>query len=164
MKCSYRRLRSLCPSEFAVPKMNSLHTKRRPYMATAERSNSNKFHSKDDVVKVFRSMASTTSPITLGGIRFSTLTRDNARIPIAYRFHSNLKNHDNFFSKYFLLSFHTSIYCTIVLFSFHMISTKKGNPSPSRKGLPHYFNFSFAFADKSTRKQQGRSPQVSLQR
>lgn len=108
--------------------MNSLHTKRRPYMATAERSNSNKFHSKDDVVKVFRSIESTTSPITLGGIRFNTLTSDSARIPMTYRFHSNLKNHDNFFSKYISLSFHTSIYCTIVVFLFHMKSFKKRQP------------------------------------
>ena len=136
MKCSYRRLRSLCPSEFAVPKMKSLHTKRRPYMANAERSNNNRFHSKDDVVSVLRSMESTTSPITLGGMRLKTLTSDNAIIPIVYRFHSNLKNHDNFFIKYIFLSFHMSIYCTIVLFSFHIISSKKNNPSPTGKGLP----------------------------
>ena len=122
-------------------------------MATAERSNSNKLHNKDDVVKVFRSIESTTSPITLGGIRFNTLTSDSARIPIAYRFHSNLKNHDNFFSKYILLSFHTSIYCTIVVFLFHMIRSKKDNPSPDGKGLPKDFNFSFVFADKSIRRQ-----------
>lgn len=97
-------------------------------MATAERSNSNKFHSKDDVVKVFRSIESTTSPITLGGIRFNTLTSDSARIPMKYRFHSNLKNHDNFFSKYISFSFHTSIYCTIVVFLFHMKSFKKRQP------------------------------------
>ena len=108
--------------------MNSLHTKRRPYMSTAERSNSNKFHSKDDVVSVLRSIESTTSPITLGGIRFNTLTSDSARIPMKYRFHSNLKNHDNFFSKYISLSFHTSIYCTIVVFLFHMKSFKKRQP------------------------------------
>ena len=65
-------------------------------MATAERSNNSKFHNKDDVVIVLRSMESTTSPITLGGIRLNTLTNDNAIIPIVYRFHSNLKNHDNF--------------------------------------------------------------------
>ena len=116
--------------------MKSLHTKRRPYMATAERSNNNRFHSKDDVVSVLRSMESTTSPMTLGGMRLNTLTRDKAIIPIVYRFHSNLKNHDNFFIKYIALSFHTSIYCTIVFFLFHIISSKKDNPSPGGKGLP----------------------------
>ena len=94
-------------------------------MATAERSNNSKFHNKDDIVSVLRSMESTTSPITLGGIRLNTLTNDNAIMPIVYRFHSNLKNHDNFFIKYISLSFHMSIYCTIVLISFHMKSTKK---------------------------------------
>ena len=133
--------------------MNSLHTKRSPYMATAERSNSNRFHIKDDVVKLFRSIESTTSPITLGGIRFNTLTSDSARIPMTYRFHSNLKNHDNFFNKYISLSFHASIYCTIVVFLFHMIRSKKDNPSPDGKGLPKDFNFSFVFADKSIRRQ-----------
>lgn len=97
-------------------------------MATAERSNNSKFHNKDDVVSVLRSMESTTSPITLGGIRLNTLTSDNAIIPIVYRFHSNLKNHDNFFNKYISLSFHTSIYCTIVVFLFHMKSFKKRQP------------------------------------
>ena len=114
--------------------MKSLHTKRRPYMATAERSNNNRFHSKDDVVSVLRSMESTTSPITLGGMRLKTLTSDNAIIPIVYRFHSNLKNHDNFFIKYIFLSFHMSIHCTIVFFLFHMKSFKKRQPF-SR--LPH---------------------------
>ena len=122
-------------------------------MATAERSNNNRFHSKDDVVSVLRSMESTTSPITLGGMRLKTLTSDNAIIPIVYRFHSNLKNHDNFFSKYISLSFHTSIYCTIVFFLFHMIRSKKDNPSPGGKGLPKDFNFSFVFVDKSIRRQ-----------
>ena len=105
-------------------------------MATAERSNSSKFHNKDDVVSVLRSMESTTSPITLGGMRLNTLTSDNAMIPIVYRFHSNLKNHDNFFNKYMFLSFHASIYCTIVDYLFHTISSKKDNPSLVGKGLP----------------------------
>lgn len=105
-------------------------------MATAERSNNSKFHNKDDIVSVLRSMESTTSPITLGGIRLNTLTNDNAIMPIVYRFHSNLKNHDNFFIKYIFLSFHTSIYCTIVFFLFHMIRSKKDNPSLVRVGLP----------------------------
>ena len=122
-------------------------------MATAERSNNSKFHNKDDVVSVLRSMESTTSPITLGGIRLNTLTSDNAIIPIVYRFHSNLKNHDNFFNKYIFLSFHASIYCTIVFFLFHMIRSKKDNPSPGGKGLPKDFNFSFVFVDKSIRRQ-----------
>ena len=116
--------------------MKSLHTKRRPYMAKAERSNNNRFHSKDDVVSVLRSIESTTSPITLGGMRLNTLTSDNAIMPIVYRFHSSLKNHDNFFCIYFSSSFHTSIYCTIVFFLFHMISSKKDNPFLMRKGLP----------------------------
>ena len=122
-------------------------------MATAERSNNSKFHNKDDVVSDLRSMESTTSPITLGGIRLNTLTSDNAIIPIVYRFHSNLKNHDNFFNKYISLSFHASIYCTIVVFLFHMIRSKKNNPSPVGKGLPKVFNVSFVFADKSIRRQ-----------
>ena len=136
VKCSYNWFLSLCPNEFAVPKIKRRHTKRSPYMATAERSNSSKFHNKDDVVSVLRSMESTTSPITLGGMRLNTLTSDNAMIPIVYRFHSNLKNHDNFFNKYMFLSFHASIYCTIVDYLFHTISSKKDNPSLVGKGLP----------------------------
>ena len=45
-----------------------------------------------------------------------------------------------------------------------MIRSKKDNPSPRGKGLPKDFNFSFVFADKSTRKQQVQSLQVSLQK
>ena len=122
-------------------------------MATAERSNNSKFHNKDDVVSVLRSMESTTSPITLGGIKLNTLTSDNAIIPIVYRFHSQLKNPDNCVNKYIFLSFHASIYCTIVVFLFHMIRSKKDNPSPGGKGLPKDFNFSFVFVDKSIRRQ-----------